>query len=73
MARQVAGTEHDGRGHDCPAAKISVKVPEAGSAFSGKWQRTLPEPTGVIAGAISGRALYDGAIDLTQALTALKA
>ena len=28
--------------------------------------------TGVIAGAISGRALYDGAIDLTQALTALK-
>ena len=29
--------------------------------------------TGVIAGAISGRALYDGAIDLTQALTALKA
>jgi phosphoribosylformimino-5-aminoimidazole carboxamide ribotide isomerase len=29
--------------------------------------------TGVIAGAISGRALYDGAIDLTQALTALNA
>ncbi len=29
--------------------------------------------TGVIAGAISGRALYDGAIDLGQALTALKA
>jgi phosphoribosylformimino-5-aminoimidazole carboxamide ribotide isomerase len=28
--------------------------------------------TGVIAGAISGRALYDGAIDLTEALTALK-
>ena len=28
--------------------------------------------TGVIAGAISGRALYDGAIDLAQALTALK-
>ena len=27
--------------------------------------------TGVIAGAISGRALYDGAIDLGQALTAL--
>ena len=29
--------------------------------------------TGVIAGAISGRALYDGAIDLTAALSALKA
>ena len=29
--------------------------------------------TGVIAGAISGRALYDGAIDLTQALKALAA
>jgi len=29
--------------------------------------------TGVIAGAISGRALYDGAIDLAQALTALRA
>ncbi len=29
--------------------------------------------TGVIAGAISGRALYDGAIDLSAALQALKA
>jgi len=29
--------------------------------------------TGVIAGAISGRALYDGAIDLGAALAALKA
>jgi len=29
--------------------------------------------TGVIAGAISGRALYDGAIDLATALSALKA
>jgi phosphoribosylformimino-5-aminoimidazole carboxamide ribotide isomerase len=28
--------------------------------------------TGIIAGAISGRALYDGAIDLASALTALK-
>ena len=28
--------------------------------------------TGVIAGAISGRALYDGAIDLSEALAALK-
>ena len=28
--------------------------------------------TGVIAGAISGRALYDGAIDLTEALKALR-
>ena len=29
--------------------------------------------TGIIAGAISGRALYDGAIDLAGALAALKA
>jgi phosphoribosylformimino-5-aminoimidazole carboxamide ribotide isomerase len=29
--------------------------------------------TGVIAGAISGRALYDGTIDLAQALKALHA
>lgn len=29
--------------------------------------------TGAVAGAISGRALYDGAIDLTSALAALKA
>jgi phosphoribosylformimino-5-aminoimidazole carboxamide ribotide isomerase len=29
--------------------------------------------TGVIAGAISGRAIYDGALDLTEALAALKA
>jgi phosphoribosylformimino-5-aminoimidazole carboxamide ribotide isomerase len=28
--------------------------------------------TGVIAGAISGRALYDGAIDLAAALATLK-
>ena len=28
--------------------------------------------TGIIAGAISGRALYDGAIDLAAALRALK-
>ncbi|OOY25453.1 1-(5-phosphoribosyl)-5-[(5-phosphoribosylamino)methylideneamino]imidazole-4-carboxamide isomerase [Thioclava sediminum] len=29
--------------------------------------------TGVIAGAISGRAIYDGALDLTEALAALRA
>jgi phosphoribosylformimino-5-aminoimidazole carboxamide ribotide isomerase len=29
--------------------------------------------TGVISGAISGRALYDGAIDLTAALKSLSA
>ncbi len=34
---------------------------------------TALRDTGVIAGAISGRALYDGAIDLTQALKALAA
>jgi phosphoribosylformimino-5-aminoimidazole carboxamide ribotide isomerase len=30
------------------------------------------QATGAIAGAISGRALYDGAIDLTAALAALR-
>jgi phosphoribosylformimino-5-aminoimidazole carboxamide ribotide isomerase len=34
---------------------------------------TALRDTGVIAGAISGRALYDGAIDLTQALRTLAA
>jgi phosphoribosylformimino-5-aminoimidazole carboxamide ribotide isomerase len=34
---------------------------------------TALKDTGVIAGAISGRALYDGALDLGAALTALKA
>ncbi|MFN3970925.1 MAG: 1-(5-phosphoribosyl)-5-[(5-phosphoribosylamino)methylideneamino]imidazole-4-carboxamide isomerase [Gemmobacter sp.] len=34
---------------------------------------TALRDTGVIAGAISGRALYDGAIDLAQALAALRA
>ena len=33
---------------------------------------TRLKATGVISGAISGRALYDGAIDLTAALSALK-
>ena len=33
---------------------------------------TALQATGVIAGAISGRALYDGAIDLAAALAALK-
>ena len=34
---------------------------------------TALRDTGVIAGAISGRALYDGAIDLAEALKALAA
>jgi phosphoribosylformimino-5-aminoimidazole carboxamide ribotide isomerase len=33
---------------------------------------TALKDTGVISGAISGRALYDGAIDLSAALAALK-
>ena len=33
--------------------------------------RVVLGDTGVIAGAISGRALYDGAIDLAQALKSL--
>ena len=34
---------------------------------------TALRDTGVISGAISGRALYDGAIDLAEALKALRA
>ncbi|MBZ4024082.1 1-(5-phosphoribosyl)-5-[(5-phosphoribosylamino)methylideneamino]imidazole-4-carboxamide isomerase [Rhodobacter sp. TJ_12] len=54
------------------ARAVSIPVIASGGVSS------LPDlialrDTGVIAGAISGRALYDGALDLTQALAALKA
>ncbi|MCV2879531.1 1-(5-phosphoribosyl)-5-[(5-phosphoribosylamino)methylideneamino]imidazole-4-carboxamide isomerase [Sedimentimonas flavescens] len=54
------------------ACAVSIPVIASGGVSS------LPDlialrDTGVIAGAISGRAIYDGALDLTQALAALKA
>ncbi|MBW0156534.1 1-(5-phosphoribosyl)-5-[(5-phosphoribosylamino)methylideneamino]imidazole-4-carboxamide isomerase [Sedimentimonas flavescens] len=53
------------------ARAVSIPVIASGGVSS------LPDlialrDTGVIAGAISGRAIYDGALDLTQALAALK-
>ncbi|SDF78733.1 1-(5-phosphoribosyl)-5-[(5-phosphoribosylamino)methylideneamino]imidazole-4-carboxamide isomerase [Rhodobacter capsulatus] len=54
------------------ARAVSIPVIASGGVSS------LPDlialrDTGVIAGAISGRAIYDGALDLTAALAALKA
>lgn len=53
------------------ARTVSVPVIASGGVSS-MTDLTALRDTGVIAGAISGRALYDGAIDLTQALTALR-
>ncbi|MDA8586630.1 1-(5-phosphoribosyl)-5-[(5-phosphoribosylamino)methylideneamino]imidazole-4-carboxamide isomerase [Rhodobacteraceae bacterium] len=54
------------------ARAVSVPVIASGGVSSMK-DLTALKDTGVIAGAISGRALYDGAIDLNDALKALKA
>ena len=53
------------------ARAVSIPVIASGGVSS-MGDLTALAATGVIAGAISGRALYDGAIDLTQALAALK-
>lgn len=53
------------------AEAVDIPVIASGGVSSLGDLRTLKE-TGVIAGAISGRALYDGAIDLGAALTLLK-
>ncbi len=53
------------------ARAISIPVIASGGVSSMADLIAL-KATGVIQGAISGRALYDGAIDLEQALTALK-
>ncbi|MFT5742653.1 MAG: phosphoribosylformimino-5-aminoimidazole carboxamide ribotide isomerase [Paracoccaceae bacterium] len=51
----------------------AVNIPViASGGVSSLGDLTALRDTGVIAGAISGRALYDGAIDLTQALAALR-
>lgn len=53
------------------ARAVSIPVIASGGVSSLQ-DLTQLKDTGVIAGAISGRALYDGAIDLNTALTALK-
>ncbi|MCZ0962225.1 1-(5-phosphoribosyl)-5-[(5-phosphoribosylamino)methylideneamino]imidazole-4-carboxamide isomerase [Paracoccus benzoatiresistens] len=53
------------------ARAVSIPVIASGGVSSLADLRALAE-TGVIAGAISGRALYDGAIDLAEALALLK-
>ena len=52
------------------ARAVSIPVVASGGVSSRADLMALRD-TGVIAGAISGRALYDGAIDLKAALTAL--
>ncbi|SPJ22936.1 1-(5-phosphoribosyl)-5-[(5-phosphoribosylamino)methylideneamino]imidazole-4-carboxamide isomerase [Palleronia abyssalis] len=52
----------------------AVKIPVIASGGVSSMQDLLAlRDTGVIAGAISGRALYDGALDLRAALDALRA
>ena len=63
-------------GPNIPATEAlarAVKVPViASGGVSSMEDLTRLADTGVISGAISGRALYDGAIDLKAALVALK-
>ena len=56
---------------DALARAVDIPVIASGGVSSLN-DLTRLKATGVIAGAISGRALYDGAIDLTAALSALK-
>lgn len=60
----IAATEALARAVDIPVI--------ASGGVSSMADLTALKATGVISGAISGRALYDGAIDLKDALTALK-
>ena len=53
------------------ARAMSIPVIASGGVSSME-DLTALRDTGVIAGAISGRALYDGAIDLPRALHALR-
>ncbi|MEQ6248449.1 1-(5-phosphoribosyl)-5-[(5-phosphoribosylamino)methylideneamino]imidazole-4-carboxamide isomerase [Sulfitobacter sp. HNIBRBA3233] len=53
------------------ARAVSIPVIASGGVSSLDDLKAL-DATGVIAGAISGRALYDGAIDLREALAALR-
>ncbi len=54
------------------AKAVSIPVIASGGVSSMADLEAL-KATGVISGAISGRALYDGAIDLSEALTTLSA
>lgn len=54
------------------ARAVNIPVIASGGVSSLTDLKALKD-TGVISGAISGRALYDGAIDLTEAMTLLKA
>ncbi len=54
------------------ARAVMIPVIASGGVSSMADLRALRD-TGVIGGAISGRALYDGAIDLTEAVNALRA
>jgi phosphoribosylformimino-5-aminoimidazole carboxamide ribotide isomerase len=55
------------------ALSRAVTIPViASGGVSSLADLTALRDTGTIAGAISGRALYDGAIDLTAALASLK-
>ena len=54
------------------ARAVSIPVIASGGVSS-LADLTALKATGVISGAISGRALYDGAIDLAEALAALRA
>ncbi|MDO5705735.1 MAG: HisA/HisF-related TIM barrel protein, partial [Paracoccus sp. (in: a-proteobacteria)] len=53
------------------ARAVTIPVIASGGVAS-MADLTALRDTGVIAGAISGRALYDGAIDLAEALAALR-
>ncbi|MEL6809696.1 MAG: HisA/HisF-related TIM barrel protein, partial [Pseudomonadota bacterium] len=53
------------------ARSVSIPVIASGGVSSVD-DLTALKTTGVISGAISGRALYDGAIDLATALALLK-
>ena len=57
---------------DALARAVDIPVIASGGVSSLADLQAL-RATGTIAGAISGRALYDGAIDLAEALAALKA
>ena len=72
LGHEGALTDPDRYLRQVRAAKDAVSIPVIASGGVSRMEDLLAlRDTGVIAGAISGRALYDGAIDLTQALKAL--
>ena len=66
------GLEFSPLGSDAEALARAVDIPViASGGVSSMQDLEALKATGVISGAISGRALYDGAIDLRAALKAL--